>query len=167
MSVMKTSRLSPIALTVVALALTTAACAVPAEAKRQKGNRTEPFSSRIERGDGAAVVWSGYAQGHRPGEESTFEITLHNGSQETWSGRYCIQLLDRHSALAALTQEEFSLQAGESWSGQVVVRFPDDLAEGAYGLALIIPGCFSSVTTIQVGNESDTYVGPWPEPLCS
>jgi hypothetical protein len=48
----------------------------------------------------------------------------------------------------------------------VQIRIPDGLAAGAYGLAMIIPGRLSGVTTIQVGEESDVIGGPWPEPVC-
>jgi hypothetical protein len=120
----------------------------------------------MEGGEGIVVEWSGYAHGHQPGEEATFELALRNQGQDVWKGRSCIQLLDRHSVATTLTQEAFSLQPGEGLTRQVPIRFPDDLAEGTYGLALIIPGRLSSVTTIQVGNEGDTYVGPWPEPVC-
>ena len=111
----------------------------------------------MEDEEGTIVEWSGYAQGHRPGKESAFELIMYSGSQDPWQGRYCIQLLDRHSVVATLMQEGFSLQPGESGSRQVPIRFPDGLAEGAYGLTLIIPGPLSSVTTIQVGKESDAF----------
>ena len=166
MSAKRQSRLLLAALTVVALTLTVAACAGPARAEGQGRSQTDPFSSRMEGGEGIVVEWSGYAHGHQPGEEVTFELVLRNEGQDVWRGRSCIRLLDRHSVAITLIQEVFSLQPGESWTRQVPIRFPDDLAEGTYGLALIIPGCLSSVTTIQVGNEGDTYVGPWPEPVC-
>jgi hypothetical protein len=164
MSAMKPSWLPLLVLTAVALVLIVVGCAGPTKVQGQEGNPTDPFSSRMEGRDGTIVEWSGYAQGHRPGKESAFELTLYNGSQEPWQGRYCLQLLDRHAAAATFTLEGFSLQPGESWFRQVPIR--DDLAEGAYGLALIIPGRLSSVTTIQVGEESESYGGPWPEPVC-
>lgn len=166
MSTMKPSRMPLVALAVVALALIHIGCAGPTEVKGQEGNPSDPFSSRMEGGKGTVVEWSHYVQRHRPGKESPFRLVLYNDSRDTWQGRYCIQLLDRHSVVATLTQEEFSLQAGESWSRQVLARFPDDLAEGACGLALIIPGHLSSVTSIEVGKESDTFGGPWSEPVC-
>jgi hypothetical protein len=166
MSAIKPGRLPLIVLTVVALALIVVGCAGPAKVQRQEGNPSDPFSSRMEGREGTIVEWSGYAQGHRPGKESTFDLVLYNESQDARQGRYCIQLLDRHSVVATLTQEGFSLQPGESWSRQVPIRFPDDLTDGAYGLALIIPGRLSSVTTVQVGTESDAPDGPWPEPIC-
>lgn len=166
MSAMKQYRLPLLALMVVALPLIVAGCASLAKAKGQELRQTDPFSNRIEGGEGAVVEWSGYAQGHQPGQESTFGLTMYSGSQDPWQGRYCIQLLDRHSVVVTLTQEGFSVQPGESWSRQVPIRFPDGLAKGAYGLALIIPGRLSSVTTIQVGEGSESFGGPWPEPVC-
>jgi hypothetical protein len=149
----------------VALLLIAAGCGSLAE-EQGETNRTDPFYNRMEAGQGAVIEWSGYARGHQPGQESTFALTIYDGSPDTWQGRYCVQLLDRHSLVATLEQEGFSLQRGESWVRQVVVRFPDGLADGAYGLALIFPGRLSSVTTIQVGKGSDTFGGPWPEPVC-
>jgi hypothetical protein len=166
MFAMKPSRLPRILLTVVALALIVVGCAGLTSAQGQEGNPTDPFSNRMGSGEGTVVEWSGYAQGHRPGEESTFELTLHNEGQETWSGLYCVQLLARDDVVATLVQAGFSLQPGQSWSRQVPIRFPDGLAEGAYGLALTVPGRLSSVTTIQVGEESEAYGGPWPESAC-
>jgi hypothetical protein len=153
MSAERKSRLLAV-FTVAVLALCVMACG-SAKMTEQEWNPTDPFSSRMEGGEGTAVEWNGYAQGHRSGEESMFELTLHNGSQETWSGLYCMQLLDRDGVAATLTQAGFSLQPGESWSRQEPIRFPDGLAEGAYGLA-----------TIQVGGENKAYSGPWPEPVC-
>jgi hypothetical protein len=155
-----------IVLAVVALGLIVVACAGPTNVQEQDGNPTDPFSSRVEGGEGTIVEWNGYTQGHRPGKVSTVGLELYNGSRDAWSGRFCIQLLDRHSVVATLTQERISLQPGETWSGQVPIRFPDALVEGAYGLALIIPGHLSNVTTIQVGNGSDSHGGPWPETVC-
>jgi hypothetical protein len=166
MSAMKPGWLPLIALPLVALSLIVDGCAGPTNVQEQEGSPTNPFSSRMEDEEGTIVEWNGYTQGHQSGKASTVGLELYNGSQDTWPGSFCIQLLDRHSVVATLTQERFSLQPGESWSRQVPVRFPDALAEGAYGLALIIPGRLSNVTTIQVGKGSDSYGGPWPEPVC-
>lgn len=68
--------------------------------------------------------------------------------------------------VATLKQGEFSLQPGKEWGMQETIRFPDSLSEGAYGLALVIPGHLSNVETIQVGNVTGTYSGTWPEPAC-
>jgi len=163
---MKPSRLPLIALPLVALSLIVDGCAGPTNVQEQEGSPTNPFSSRMEGGEGTVLEWSGYAEGHQPGQESEFGLMMHNGSHNSWQGRYCVQLVDRHGVVATLTEEGFSLQPGESWSRQVPVRFPDALAEGAYGLALIVPGRLSNVTTIQVGKGSDSYGGPWPEPAC-
>jgi hypothetical protein len=166
MSAMKPGWLPLIALPLVALSLIVDGCAGPTNVQEQEGSPTNPFSSRMEDEEGTIVEWNGYTQGHQSGKASTVGLELYNGSRDAWSGRFCIQLLDRHSVVATLTQERFSLQPGESWSRQVPVRFPDALAEGAYGLALIIPGRLSNVTTIQVGNGSDSHGGPWPETVC-
>jgi hypothetical protein len=155
-----------VALAVGALTLLIAGCAAPAEVKEQGGNLTVPFSSRTETKDGIVVEWSGYTYGHRPVEKSAFELVLRNGSQDVWQGLYCIQLLDRQSVVATLKRGELSLQPGEYWGAQESIRFRDGLSEGAYGLALVIPGLLSSVETIQVGKGTGAYSGTWPEPTC-
>jgi hypothetical protein len=153
-------------LTLVILVLTVAACASPVESNDQESGWTDPFLSQMQLGEGVTVEWSGYARGHQSGEESPLDLTLHNESQEAFSGLYCIQLLDRDGIVATLTREEFSLQPGESWSRQVQIRVPSGLAAGDYALALAIPGRLSNVTTIQVGKEGHAWRGPWPEPVC-
>jgi len=158
--------LALVALAVGALALLTAGCAAPAEVNEQGGNLTDPFSSRTEYENGIVVEWSGYAHGHQPGEESAFELVLRNGSQDVWQGRYCIQLLDRQSVVATLKRGEFSLQPGKHRGTRELIHFPDGLSEGAYGLALGIPGRLSSVETIQVGKGTGAYSGTRPEPIC-
>jgi hypothetical protein len=55
MSAMKQSRLPLIALPVVVLALIVVGCAGPTEVKGRESNRTDPFSSRMEGGEGAVV----------------------------------------------------------------------------------------------------------------
>ena len=155
-----------VALAVGALALLIAGCAAPVEVKEQGGNLTDPFSSRTEGENGVVVEWSGFTHGHQPGEGSAFVLVLRNGSQDVWQGRYCIQLLDRQSVVATLKRGEFSLQPGKDWGMQETIHFPDGLSEGAYGLALVIPGRLSSVETIQVGKGTGAYSGTWPEPTC-
>lgn len=78
-------------------------------------------------------------------------LLLHNGSQDVWQGRYCIQLVDHQSVVATLKRGEFSVQPGEDWRMQESICFPDGLSDGVYGLALVIPEHLSSVKTIQVG----------------
>jgi hypothetical protein len=155
-----------VALAVGALTLLIAGCAAPAEVKEQGTNLTDPFSSRSEGENGIVVEWSGYTHGHQPGKGSAFALMLRNGSQDVWQGRYCIQLLDRQSVVATLKRREFSLQPGKDWHTQESIHFPDGLSEGAYGLALAIPGRLSSVVTIQVGRGTGAYSVTWPEPTC-
>jgi hypothetical protein len=155
-----------IALAIGTLTLLIAGCSAPAEVKEQGGNLTDPFSSRTEGEKGIVVEWNGYTDGHQAGEGSAFELVLRNGSQDVWQGYYCIQLLDRQSVVATLKRGEFSLQPGTYWVLQEVIHFPDGLSEGAYGLALVIPGRLSSVETIQIGKGTGAYSGAWPEPTC-
>ncbi|MEA3439453.1 MAG: hypothetical protein U9R58_04145 [Chloroflexota bacterium] len=148
------------------LALLVVSCAAPVEVKEQGSSMTDPFFSRSEDENGLVVEWSGFARGHQAGEGSAIKIVLHNGSQDVWQGSYCIQLLDPQSIVATLKQGEFSLQPGKEWGMQETIHFPDDLSDGDYGLALVIPGQLSIGATVQVGNETSAYGGTWPEPDC-
>jgi len=167
---MKSKRFSKalplVSLAVCVLALLIVSCAAPVEVKEPGSNLTDTFFSRSEDENGVVVEWSGFARGHQPGEGSAIKLVLHNGSQDVWQGSYCIQLLDRQSVAATLKRGEFSLQPGKDLGMQETIHFPDGLSEGAYGLALVIPGQLSIGETIQVGNETSSYGGTWPEPDC-
>ena len=143
-----------VAVKVGALMLLMIGCAAPAEVKEPGSDLTDFFSSRMESQNGIVVEWSGHTHGHRPGDASAFVLLLHNGSQDVWQGRYCIQLVDLQSVVATLKRGEFSVQPGKDWRMQESIRFPDGLSEGVYGLALVIPGQLSSVQTVRVGEEN-------------
>jgi hypothetical protein len=119
----------------------------------------EPFSARTESKDGAVVAWSGYTEGYEPGAEAEFDITIKNETDQSWRGRYCLQLLDRQlpKVVATLEQREFTLDSGVGFSDTIAVRFPEGLGEGAYGLSLAVRrpgGPMVDLVPIQIG-ETD------------
>jgi hypothetical protein len=119
----------------------------------------EPFTARRESADGAIVEWGGYTGGYEPGAEEEFSITIKNETEETWQGRFCLQLLDRQmpQVITTLEQRPFTLEPGVGFSNQITVQFPDNLSEGAYGLSLAVRregGPMVDLVPVQVG-ESD------------
>jgi hypothetical protein len=90
------------------------------------GEAGEPFSARRESEDGAIVAWSGYTAGYEPGAQAQFDITIKNETDQTWRGRYCLQLLDRQlpKVIATLEQREFTLEPGVGFPDTITVRFP-------------------------------------------
>jgi hypothetical protein len=120
----------------------------------------EPFSARVESEDGAIVAWSGYTDGYEAGAEEEFNLTIKNGTGQTWHGRYCLQLLDRQlpQVIAALEQREFTLEPGVGFSDSISVRFPEALDEGAYGLSMAVrrpAGPMVDVIPIQIGETDE------------
>ena len=126
----------------------------------------DPFSARAEGEDGLLVEWSGDSRGHRPGGESWFDLQMVNNSQHPWSGEYCFLLVDLEGVLATFEQANFSLQPGEGFSTTLRTNFPADLAEGPYGMMLIIPGRLANTVTIYVGDSHGQSAGPWAQAEC-
>jgi len=150
-------------LCVVILALVLAGCAD----KPAKVEVPEPFTHRISGFTPSLLVFNGNTRGHRPGEESEFEIVLENKSSDVWVGQCCVELLSRDSVLARLATQSFALQPGEVLTKELTVRFPDNLAADAYGLAVTVPGSFGFTMTIYVGeNVDNVYESSWAEPDC-
>ena len=127
---------------------------------------TDVFSSRSEGEDGIVIETQGYTKGYIPGEEASLNFNVHNGSQQAWQTRYCLQLLSKESVLTTLISDQFSLQPGEGFGTVIAFNVPSDLTSGAYGLALVIPNRSASITTIQVGNGPEVPGGDWAEPRC-
>jgi len=102
----------------------------------------QPFSARRESEDGAIVAWSGYVDGYEPGMEASFDITIKNGTDEAWPGRFCVQLMDdeQPQVLATLEQRPFKLEPSTGFSDTVTVELPEALDEGPYGLSLVAWG---------------------------
>jgi hypothetical protein len=132
---------------------------------------TNPFTSRTEGADGIINEWSGNAGEHQPGEVSTFELLLENQSEDAWDGRYCIFLLSRDWFLKEMVRQDFMLEQGGAREQIIKLTFPDDLAPGGYGLALIIQrpaGPTIQLTSIEVGkpaHERTPLFAPVPEEL--
>jgi len=126
----------------------------PEEAERER------FSARQEAENGAVAAWSGYIEGYEPGREAQFDITIDNGTDEDWSGRLCLQLMegDRPSVLATLEQRPFNLDPGLGFSDTLTVEMPESLDEGAYALSLVVRGPHGPMVdrvTIKVGETDE------------
>jgi hypothetical protein len=122
-------------------ALLAAGCGAPTSVPQTPTQEArQPFSARAESYDGAIVAWGGYTDGYEPGAEEEFDITIKNETEQTWHGRYCLQLLDRQlpKVIATLEQRAFTLEPGVGFSDSITVRFPDVLDEGTYGLSLAV-----------------------------
>jgi hypothetical protein len=118
---------------------------------------TNPFTSRTEGADGIIDEWSGNAGEHQPGEVSTFELLLDNQSEGAWDGRYCIFLLSPDWFLQEMVRGDFVLEQGAAREQIIDLAFPDDLAPGGYGLALIVQrpaGPTIQLTSIEVGKPA-------------
>jgi hypothetical protein len=126
----------------------------------------DPFSARAEGEDGLLVEWSGNSRGHLPGGESRFNLQMVNNGQDPWNGNYCFLLVDLEGVVATFEQANFSLQPGEGQSTVLQTNFPADLAEGPYGMALIIPERMANTVTIYVGDSHGQIAGPWPQVEC-
>jgi hypothetical protein len=161
-----------------ASAALTQACG-PADVKPNPRTLTRPFTARTEGADGSVVELQGYADGYRPGQEVSYGLRLQNGGEGGWQGRYCLLLLNEAGTLATLAGDTFALQPGEGLETTLKCTLPEDLPDGEYGLALVIPDRLSSVITVTVG-QVDSPAGPpsragelpepagsrWPQPAC-
>lgn len=153
------SRINGLALLCAALALLIVSCGSPAS--ETPAVAPDPFSSRRESEDGAIVAWSGNTGGYEPGAEAEFELTLQNETEQRWRGRYCLLLLDRElpQVIATLEQREFTLDPGVGFSDTLIVRLPEALDEGTYGLSLAVQrpgGAMVDLVPIQVGETDET-----------
>ncbi len=116
----------------------------------------QPFTARRESEDGAIVAWSGDTQGSEPGGGAAFGLVIENGTDRSWHGRACLALLggQSHQLIATLDKRRFDLAPGARLSDTLVIRFPEALDEGAYGLSLTVHrpgGSMVDVVPIQVG----------------
>jgi hypothetical protein len=119
-----------------------------------------PFSSRIARENSGALAWDGYTEGHLPGAQARFGVSIGNESANSWQGRFCLELLDRRQprVLTTLAQRRFTLEPGVGFSHELVVQLPNDLETGAYGLALVLRGLSApmvDVVEIKIGETSE------------
>jgi hypothetical protein len=126
----------------------------------------DPFVTTMQGEDGILVELRGDTRGHLPGAVSTFLLDVHNETGETWEGSYCLQLVDRTGVVETLAAEAFSLQSEQGFGTLLNARFPEDLSEEAYGLTLIFPDRFETVTKVYVGENMTADGGPWPQGAC-
>jgi hypothetical protein len=118
------------------------------------------FSARKESEDGAIIVWSGYTEGYEPGTEAPFDITIKNETEQIWYGRYCLQLMARHSPIVVSTLEQrlFTLEPGVGFSDVITVQLPTGLDGGVYGLSLPVRRANHSMVdlvSIRVGETNE------------
>jgi hypothetical protein len=152
--------LGTVAVTLIAVAVALAACETELV---ETVERREPFSSQRESEDGIVVQWSGYTAGYEPGEEAAVEAAFTNNSDQIWSVRFCLQLLDRRQGdmeIIGLDERGFGLDPGVGQSSEVAFRVPADLEPGAYGLALVVQrpgGPMVDVIAIQIGETGAAF----------
>jgi hypothetical protein len=124
----------------------------------------DPFSARSVGEDGIVVEWSGYTGGYQPNpgpyEHYSVDLSFRNKSDTKWRGRICFSLLDNQDVVADLGQRDLILDPGAAMGTPYVLRFPAQLAEGAYGLTLVVhrpEGPFVNTVTIRVGDTNEIY----------
>ena len=59
-------------------------------------------------------------------------------------------------------QDEVVLQPGEQLTLELRGRLPDDLPDGVYGLALVIPGRFRVTGSLPIGDAGEASTSSWP-----
>jgi hypothetical protein len=149
------------AVLVITTVLLIVGCGGPGVAERTPtGEARQPFSARTESAEGAIVAWSGYVDGYQSGAEEQFDITIKNGTDETWRGRYCLQLVgDQHpGVVATLEQRPFTVESGVGFSESITVQLPGGVGEGAYALSLVVRGSggpMVDLLPIQIGDADD------------
>jgi len=127
-----------------------------------------PFRVDMAGGDGAEVSWQGYADGYQPGTAETMHLTINNSTDQTWDGRFCVQLLEPMPSTVAIPLAElvFSLEPEGGFTQDVRVEPPAALTLGIHGLALVIhepTGPIVDVIPVQVGEgENEPFQGDWP-----
>lgn len=147
------------------LSLLITSCAVlPSREQIPAGSEREPFTSRSEIGGGLIASWSGFSDGYQPGGEEEIKISLENQTEQTWNGRFCIQLHVGQfpSLVTSLVQQEFTLETGTGFTDTLTVQFPQELDSGAYGLSLVVQHPdhpIVDLVPIQVG-ETEAVWGP-------
>lgn len=142
-------------------ALFAAGCgAVTGEPSPPTSAARQPFSARSESEGGAVIAWSGYTDGYQPGEETSFEIMIKNDTEQSWRGRFCLQLMaqDTASVVATLAQQEIDLEPGMGFSDTLTVQMPQTLDPGGYGLSTVVrrpAGPMVDLLPIQVGGSTE------------
>jgi len=119
----------------------------------QVGSPAEPVPDE----DPVVVTWGGYTAGHRIGATSPFTVSLENVSDEREDVRLCLTLLDSEGIVAELAQQRHELAPRMVLETQARAEFPNDLAGGKYGLAMVVrdsSGADAGVVTLAVGEET-------------
>jgi len=124
----------------------------------------DPFTVTSHLGEEQrTVTFRGDSAGHIAGQESLFYLRLINNSKdEMWQADYCVLLLDTEGIVMEVECAPFYIQPKASIQKTIPVIFPENLS-GAYGISVLIPGRGESITTIWIGEKTNTGVGPWPD----
>jgi len=104
---------------------------------------------------------TGYTDGFMPGNTYEFELTIRNDTEEPWQGKYCLFLVDEKEIVLEMGGDSFNLLQAGSLTRTVSMAVPEDFADGAYGLKLVIPDRGASVTTIRIGENPPQPAGPF------
>ncbi len=129
---------------------------------RAEAGFSEPFTSRLSAEDGTLLEVQGFARGHRTLKQSAFTLTLSNRSFRPWQNEYCMALLGPQGVVQTLVQESFVLAPRETFGNTVFVTFTQDLRQGPYGLAVLVPQWGTLVSTIHLGDGEAPGMSPWP-----
>ena len=134
------------------LSLSVMACS----AQPQPAKPYNPFTFGI-----GYVELTGYTDGFMPGNTYEFELTIRNDTEEPWQGKYCLFLVDEKEIVMKMGGDSFNLLQAGSLTRTFSMAVPDDIADGAYGLTLVIPDRGASVTTIRIGENPPQPAGPF------
>lgn len=130
------------------------------------GGQGEEFTASETLDDGSLIELTGNTAGHAGGDQSDFSVLFRNGDGSNggeWASVYCVVLMDRNAPLMS-GGDSFAIPEGLQVENQLQLVLPPGLAEGAYGLAIVVPDHGSVSQTIWVGDEGDETGISWPVP---
>lgn len=114
------------------------------------------FTERVMGEDGLGYDLSGPTHLPLDAARATYELQLRNESETAWTGRYCLQLVDRQRVIETLARERFELAPQTSREEPLSVELPAALDAGRYGLIFVLgrpSGSTASISYLEVGAE--------------
>lgn len=129
----------------------------------------DAFAAALTSEDGRNLYLAGDSGGHNAGEESTFEVTARNATDEAWRDGYCLLLVDKDTVQSRLAHGQISLAPQAGVADKIRVTLPDGVPDGDYGLVLLVPGRGTLAATVHVGTSgAGEQPGPWGySPVCA
>ncbi|MEX0760947.1 MAG: hypothetical protein WD208_09930 [Dehalococcoidia bacterium] len=134
------------------------------------GGPGEEFTASETFDDGSLIELTGNTAGHAGGDQSDFSVLFRNGDGSgedveagEWASVYCVVLMDSDAPMMS-GGDSFAIPEGLQVENQLQLVLPPGLAEGAYGLAIVVPDHGSVSQTIWVGDEGDETGASWPVP---